>query len=293
MRLQISPNGNSKTIKIEKTFAPDGNAFVVKLTEEEAKKLELNKAYEYRLTYYELDSTITTTFSGTIYVQWGAPSSKQSSFVPTIPTVHIGSLPVDRRLSAHQTAAELDHPDSSVVTSKLADGAVTNDKLGTDVKKRFSDIEEEIAKKPGTLGENGAALFGDAVENDDTVLAAGSCKTFVEIAKDLSGYMGCWELDGICVGVKSGDVDTFNTLIENNEVIYVTYNGEQIALHASGFTAENDTAWNIWGNSAMPDSERDLWLYNYDNSDFNFMESGLTETTLTSIGYNVSENLFE
>lgn len=128
LRFQVSSNGNPKMIVIEKVFYPENNAFIISLSDDDTRKLEIHKTYEYRLTYFSVEDERTTTISGSLHVQWGAPNGN-ILHSPSVPTLHIGKLTIEKRMDSHRTSIELDHPDGSVTAKKIANGAISEDKI--------------------------------------------------------------------------------------------------------------------------------------------------------------------
>lgn len=71
MRLQISPNGNTDNVLIEKIYTLKDNRFYIVLDKADIAKLDINNIYQYRLTLLELNGDIFTNLSGDLLVKWG------------------------------------------------------------------------------------------------------------------------------------------------------------------------------------------------------------------------------
>lgn len=72
MRLQISPNGDTDDVLIEKTYSLKDNRFYITLDKSDISKLDINHLYQYRLTLFAIDGSIMTNVSGNLLVKWGA-----------------------------------------------------------------------------------------------------------------------------------------------------------------------------------------------------------------------------
>ncbi len=99
VRFQISKTGDDNTIVINKQFSPTDNRFDITLTTAEAAVLQNGQMYEYRITYFETNSSIITTYSGTLNVVWGTSSTNPD--VPDIPAIAVRSGTVEKRLQEH------------------------------------------------------------------------------------------------------------------------------------------------------------------------------------------------
>ena len=143
------------------------------------------------------------------------------------------------------------------------------------------EMEGKINQKPGTVGKYGGALF-TGTEDEDTALAVGS---ITPIAYDLSGNMGGWGVDGMCIGVAPEDAERFEAL----EYVYVTYSGKPMKLKTEDFAGGDTLAKDVWGEGCFG---ADLFVYWYNDVDFNFVEAGYAaQHNLEPIGY--IDNVFE
>lgn len=144
-----------------------------------------------------------------------------------------------------------------------------------------NEMEGKINQKPGTVGKYGGALF-TGTEDEDTALAVGS---ITPIAYDLSGNMGGWGVDGMCIGVAPEDAERFEAL----EYVYVTYSGKPMKLKTEDFAGGDTLAKDVWGEGCFG---ADLFVYWYNDVDFNFVEAGYAaQHNLEPIGY--IDNVFE
>jgi len=82
-------------------------------------------------------------------------------------------------LANHKSAEVLDHPDGSVTTEKLADGAVTAAKVASDVAKT-ADLNDHTDATSGVHGATSAALANRIIQRD----AAGRAKVAAPAAAD-------------------------------------------------------------------------------------------------------------
>lgn len=96
VRFQVSKTGDNNTIILNKQFSPTDNRFDITLTSNEAAMLQNGQMYEYRITYFETNSTIITTYSGTLNVVWGTSTTNPN--VPDIPAICVSGLSVEKRL---------------------------------------------------------------------------------------------------------------------------------------------------------------------------------------------------
>lgn len=85
--------------------------------------------------------------------------------------------------AAHKEAAVIDHPDGCVTTAKLADGAVTIKKLGSDV---VSDINNKIDTAVFKLEEADSSLSNDLNNVSDRVTAAQSTADAAQSAAEVA-----------------------------------------------------------------------------------------------------------
>ncbi len=72
IRFQISQNGDTDDILLEKTYALKDNRFYITLDNTDIAKLDINNLYQYRLTLFSIDNSIMTNVSGNLLVKWGA-----------------------------------------------------------------------------------------------------------------------------------------------------------------------------------------------------------------------------
>lgn len=145
---------------------------------------------------------------------------------------------------------------------------------------------KELDDKPGTIGKDGGALFGDeCIDGEDIAIAYGGEKTKEIIALDLSQNMGGWQVGGMCIGVSDDNVELFDSL----NYIYVTYKGEELKLNVNDFT-KGGKAKEYWGDNCYG---ADLWVYYYDNIDFDFMQPGIVQENIDPIVRYIEENSFE
>lgn len=72
LRLQISQNGRTDNILVEKSFTISNNEFTIELDVEELAPLIAGSEYYYRLTMFTISGEIVTTISGDLIVKWGA-----------------------------------------------------------------------------------------------------------------------------------------------------------------------------------------------------------------------------
>ena len=72
LRLQVSQNGRTDNILVEKSFTVSDNQFTVELTSDELAPLASGSEYCYRLTIFSTTGEIITTISGDLIVKWGA-----------------------------------------------------------------------------------------------------------------------------------------------------------------------------------------------------------------------------
>lgn len=250
LRFQVSPNGNPKTIILDKVFYPENNAFVVSLTDDDTKKLEINKNYEYRLTYFSTNDERTTTFSGAIYVQWGAPHV-DNAHTPSMPTIHVGNLTVEKRLNEHRAHGELDHPDGSVTAKKIANGAISEDKIADDAitggKIKDKTISESKLNEDviGLIASNkfdgyiATIADADGIDNRDNPHNVRIFRVGNDNGKGEGGIL-----------IVSGDT---NTLYEHHplgavEQTYITHDGYVKTRHATNWDGYDGHVfeWSEW-----------------------------------------------
>ena len=72
LRLQISPNGNTNHIIIEKKFDLEMDKFSIALSEAESNVLNIDEVYQYRFTFFDVLGNKITNISGNLIVKWGA-----------------------------------------------------------------------------------------------------------------------------------------------------------------------------------------------------------------------------
>ena len=72
MRLQISLDGYTDDVIIEKSIPVKDNTFVVLLDEQHTDLLKIHRVYQYRFTFYDVSGRKITTISGNLIIKWGA-----------------------------------------------------------------------------------------------------------------------------------------------------------------------------------------------------------------------------
>lgn len=153
------------------------------------------------------------------------------------------------KINAHMENKVLNHPD----------GSVTWDKLDEGVQAAIND------KSPAAHTHTTTEVYRKEI-----------------VAYDLSYYMGCWELDGIAIGVI--DIEKFKAL----DKVYITYKGNAIALSPSSFRSENRTAYESWGNS-VDEKHKYLPVYLYVGKEFDTTSN--TQEVIEPIFGNVNMNV--
>lgn len=159
VRFQISKTGNDNTIVINKQFSPTDNRFDITLTSNEAAMLQNGQMYEYRITYFETNSTIITTYSGTLNVVWGTSST--NPYVPDIPAIVIRSGTVEEKLKDISDKCARNSDDIAANASDIAKNAtaiVANTKSIEQNAAAIDQIKSNVENNSVSIEQNSVCI---------------------------------------------------------------------------------------------------------------------------------------
>lgn len=142
----------------------------------------------------------------------------------TVEVLRVAINDTDDRVTNHQNAPVLDHPDGSVTTEKLADGAVTTKKLANAAVTTLKIADRNVTTQKIAYGAVGTDEIADGAVTG-TKLASGSVSTVhmvdgsVTQQKLANGAVGTDKLaDGAVTSPKLADGSVTNTKIAANSV---------------------------------------------------------------------------